>query len=550
MDVRLPDGTIIRGVPDGMSKAELTAKLKANGYDVSGLEDAAPEKTFGQKAKQFGADVLGGAVRGAASIGATLTTPVTRFDRKTGAPDARGFLDKRRDTLREVDAGLTSAIGSNAESMPYAGGKLLSEIAGTLGVGGALSRGAAMLPGAARMSPLIDAIGSAGFKAGGAVGAPALAARTAGGAITGAAAAGLVDPSQAGMGALIGGVLPGAMQGTGAVGRKVGEVIRGPGQSADMVQAIQQARGAGYVIPPTQAKPTLTNRVMEGLSGKITTAQNASARNQETTGRLTAKALGLADDTKLTPEVLDAVRKEAGEVYGRLAALPARPAVAANTLSNTPASPAIKPAAMVFDLRKARNDATAWYRSYGRTADPDALVKAKAAAAKAKEIESTLEGYAQSLGLDDLLPELREARTRIAKTYSVEAALNPTTGAVDARKLAGQLAKGKPLSGELKQAAEFAARFPKAAQTVEGMGSLPQTSPLDWIPAGALSMATSNPLMMLGVGARPAARALSLSPLVQNRLVQGQPNALQALMMNPELAQLGYRAAPNALIGR
>jgi hypothetical protein len=177
-------------------------------------------------------------------------------------------------------------------------------------------------------------------------------------------------------------------------------------------------------------------------------------------------------------------------------------------------------------------------------------VKAKAAAAKAQDLESTLEGYAQSLGLDELLPALREARTRIAKTYSVEAALNPTTGAVDARKLAGQLAKGKPLSGELKQAAEFAARFPKAAQTVEGMGSLPQTSPLDWIPAGALSMATSNPLMMLGVGARPAARALSLSPLVQNRLVQGQPTALQALMMSPELAQFGYRAAPNALIGR
>lgn len=44
MDVRLPDGTIIRGVPDGMSKAELTAKLQANGYDVSKLTaPAAPQ---------------------------------------------------------------------------------------------------------------------------------------------------------------------------------------------------------------------------------------------------------------------------------------------------------------------------------------------------------------------------------------------------------------------------------------------------------------------------------------------------------------------------
>ena len=37
MDVRLPDGTVIKGVPDGMSKADLTAKLQANGYDINKL---------------------------------------------------------------------------------------------------------------------------------------------------------------------------------------------------------------------------------------------------------------------------------------------------------------------------------------------------------------------------------------------------------------------------------------------------------------------------------------------------------------------------------
>jgi len=40
MDVRLPDGTVIKGVPEGMSQADLTAKLARNGYDVSKL--AAP----------------------------------------------------------------------------------------------------------------------------------------------------------------------------------------------------------------------------------------------------------------------------------------------------------------------------------------------------------------------------------------------------------------------------------------------------------------------------------------------------------------------------
>jgi hypothetical protein len=38
MDVRLPDGTIIRGIPEGTTKAELIGKLKSNGYDTSSLE--------------------------------------------------------------------------------------------------------------------------------------------------------------------------------------------------------------------------------------------------------------------------------------------------------------------------------------------------------------------------------------------------------------------------------------------------------------------------------------------------------------------------------
>lgn len=37
MDVRLPDGTIVRNVPDNISRAELIERLRKNGIDVSGL---------------------------------------------------------------------------------------------------------------------------------------------------------------------------------------------------------------------------------------------------------------------------------------------------------------------------------------------------------------------------------------------------------------------------------------------------------------------------------------------------------------------------------
>lgn len=43
MNVRLPDGTVIANVPDGMSKADLDAKLARNGYDMSKLAAPAPQ---------------------------------------------------------------------------------------------------------------------------------------------------------------------------------------------------------------------------------------------------------------------------------------------------------------------------------------------------------------------------------------------------------------------------------------------------------------------------------------------------------------------------
>lgn len=423
-------------------------------------------------------------------------------------------------------------------------GEIGGQIVATAPVGGLIAGAAARVPGVAAAAPnLLQSIRTAGMSTGGATGIANPLLRAAGGAINGGVSAALVDPEAAGSGAVIGAALPGAIQLAGAGGRAVGRTMRGPEQAADVAEAVQAARASGYVIPPTQARPTLGNRLLEGFSGKLTTAQNASAKNQAVTNAKAARALGLADDVKITPEVLDEVRSTAGQAYREVANLPVRPAVRGDSLTNTPASSEINPAQMVFDLRQARNDATAWYASYGRTASPEALEKAKTASSLASKLETGLEDYAKSVGREDLVPAMVEARRLIAKSYSVEKALNPATGSVDARKLASQLQKGKPLSGDLKDAAEFAARFPKAAQVVEGMGSLPQTSPLDWALGGATSAATSNPLLLASVAARPAARALSLSPVVQNRLVQ-PANQLQAITVPEYLRRIGYQAAP------
>jgi hypothetical protein len=203
----------------------------------------------------------------------------------------------------------------------------------------------------------------------------------------------------------------------------------------------------------------------------------------------------------------------------------------------------------IKQLRTAADDAF-------RTGNTDIGRSSKAAATA---LEDAIESHLGAIGSPELLQQFRDARQLIAKTYSVQKALNVETGTVDARKLAAELQRGKPLSGGIKEAAQFAARFPKAAQTPEQMGSLPQWSPLD-LSAGIGTagigglLSGGNPLALAGLAApglvRSGARSLALSPVVQNGLVQSQGNAITRLLADPrfaEILQAGYRAAPVAV---
>jgi hypothetical protein len=120
MDVELPDGTVIEGVPDGMSKADLVAKLKANGYDTSklGAPEAAPAKlspaeSFKAGLSNFvGKDLLMGGLRGAAGIGATIMQPFQAALDPAGTNQAmRAGIDGRRSFLARIPDGQTRHRG-------------------------------------------------------------------------------------------------------------------------------------------------------------------------------------------------------------------------------------------------------------------------------------------------------------------------------------------------------------------------------------------------------------------------------------------------------
>jgi hypothetical protein len=328
-------------------------------------------------------------------------------------------------------------------------------------------------------------------------------------------------------------VLGGAFPIAGELVSKTANALRGTKLSPQMQNAVAEARQAGYTVPPTQAGGGVVNRFLEGVAGKASTLQEASVRNQDITNKLATKSLGLSEDTVLTPEVLNTIREDAGLAYEALKALPKKPAVLADSTMNRAAVAEINPAKMVEDLKIARKDAEGYYNAYARSAHPEDLAKAKAYKATATELENSLENYAKEMGKADLVPALRDARQLIAKTYTVEKAMNQTTGTIDAKEFAKRLQKGKPMSEELKQIGQFAQAFPKAAQMPERIGGTIGISPLDVTAAGLTSGAsllggedktTSGALGLATLLARPAARKMVLSNNMQNRLVQQAPS--------------------------
>lgn len=513
-------------------------------YITSRQAAPAPAAPAPGTVQSFGAGVLRGA-RDVVDTGASLLS--SGFDKLAGTKEGERVAEINKAGRAEFD---NQYKDNTAASV----GRVAGQVGATLPIGGALGAGvkaagaAGVLPKAA--IPLGEAIASGGLSAQGA----GLATRAAGGAIAGGVTAGLVDPDQALKGAAIGAALPVVVRGAAAGMQSVGKAVRGPEVAPGIRKAAEEAAGSGFVIPPTLAKPTLKNRLLEGLAGKVSVAQNASMRNQAVTNQLAAKEIGLPVDATITPQMLKEIRDNAGQAYKAVASLPVKPAERAQPMFNKPASPEINPAQMVEDLKQARNDAQAWFRAYNRSASPEDLTKAKAAEGLSKRLESGLETYASSLGQSDLLQGLRNARTLIAKTYSVERALNPVSGSVDAQTLA-KLAKKGVLTGGLKSAADLATAFPKAAQPVERMGSLPQLSPLDWAAAGTMGAATGfSPVAATGLVARPLARAAALSGPVQRGLSEAAQAGGQRLGFNAadRLANLDplALAAPVALSGR
>lgn len=300
-------------------------------------------------------------------------------------------------------------------------------------------------------------------------------------------------------------------------------------------------KDAGYVLPPSDVNPSVLNEALNGLSGKIKTAQVASARNQNVTNTLAKKAVGVADDAPLNVDALKNIRSQAGQAYDAVSSagtikpgqayfdaldkITAPYVKAAQGFPNAKPSPIIAEikslktpefdaASAVAMIKKLRADADAAYASGSK--DAGKALKDGAAA-----LEDAIDTHLTQVGAPaDLLKNFREARQLIAKTYTVEKALNSETGDVSALVLANMLKKNKPISGELKTIAKAGASFPKATQSLKEAPKA--VSPLDYM-AALVGAGSTGPWGTVAIAARPAVRSMMLSQPYQR--VLGSPQA-------------------------
>jgi hypothetical protein len=492
-----------------------------------------------------GADAIGGLVRGAGSIGKTLLAPIDAAVRavNSGQPfNVGGYDIAGQDRGQGMDAGL-DALGVDRNSTAFQTNKLGAEIAGTSGVGGLLSKGLGMIPAAAKYLPsLIPALQTGGMSAGGATGAYGVANRVAGGALTGAGTAGLVNPDDASSGALIGAALPIVGKTLAMAGAKLGAPSQ-MGVNPRTFETAKKGIEAGYVIPPNMIQPSFTNQVIESISGKQATQQIASMRNSDVTEGLVRKALGIADDIPLTQSTMENLRKTAGKAYADVANISPQ---AANDLEL---------------LKQARNDSNGWYKAYNRSASPDDLAKAKSFKSTANGLEDSLETYAQNANMPELVPALRDARKAIAKTYTVGRALNDATGTVDARILGRMYEKGSPLSDGLDTAGQFASGFPTITKSPMQVGSAGAHNLKAALSAGLATMGAGGgtlvggallggPLAAAGMAlpfiAPPIARSMMFRQGAQQGLLRtpGTQGVVGGLLQNSidDIAPLVYRS--------
>lgn len=447
MDVRLPSGQIIRGVPDGISKSELRMRLLKNGIDPDG-----PQPAVNPTEGMSGSKLL------MAGVGKSLVDTGRGLKQLFNVGDQEALTQKIAEE-RELAAPLRET-----------GAGLAGEVAGQVGQflvpGGAFVRGANLLSKAPQASSMARALGQA-----------LLAPKTYKAAALGGAAFGATQPSldegeaamNTGLGALGGVGGQAAVKGIGALISPV------RGAVSDTAAALARAlEDRGVKLSTAQLKDSRPLKFLESAFASLPFTARGEAEKILTQNRqftsAALKAVGESAD-EATPQVLQQARSRLGKTFevlsslpsvklgddmlNRLSALDSAQAEVRGVLETAPIDKIIN--GMLDKLARGELSGNA-----AQTIRSELTKEASAAAATNPRLASALKEVRDGVDSairDQLSPAQREAwdvaREQYAALKTIERAMSKTTEAAS-RGLASPAALGESVR------AQDRARFPRA----------------------------------------------------------------------------------------
>lgn len=316
---------------------------------------------------------------------------------------------------------------------------------------------------------------------------------------------------------------------------------------------LEVAGKAGYSVPRSNIKQSWITNLGERFGGKQAIEATAQMKNQPITNKLAARALGLADDTPITPDLLIGIRQEAGKAYDAIKGVGALSADEAYSQALKDIANKYSGASKDFPelanlgvgkLVKALNKKTisaegaieqiknlrdAAKSNLGPMASSSDKLMGKAQRKAAEELENLVERNIEPVLGKQMLDDFRIARQAIAKTYTIEKALNPSTGNVVGTELAKQAKRGAPLSGTLKEAAEFSRAFPRLSR--EPIGAPASGGALEPLVYG-----TAGTVATGGTGAMAAAIPIIGKPIARYLMTTVPKSAKQPI--NDTLARM------------
>jgi hypothetical protein len=561
--------------PAHVNSPAMTAKI--DGDQIS--QDAKAGPSYLRELAGSAGDLLAGGIRGAGSIGATIMTAAQKVNSATTSDASRKVMDGAAYEPRPSDGPTLSSLvtgnapvsqdeqrrqdmdnalrslGADTSSPAFKVGKLGTEIAGTAGVGGAIAGTLRAAPVIAAAAPnLLRAVQTGGMTAGAGGSAVGNAlTRVAGGAINGGASAGLVDPSQAGTGALVGGAMPVVSKFASAAGNAIGGAMRGGGVAPEVVALADRAKALGINIPadrlvdskPLNALAATLNYVP--FSGRAGT--EAAMADQMNTAL--SRTFG-----QNSPNVTQALRKASGDLGAQFDTV-----LKSNSVKMTPAfqtslGDASKQATAELGPEQAAIINRQIAEIQGKAAltgeiDGQTAYNIKKTLDRIGERNSPEAFYARDLKKklmvalnDSMAPADAASFAKLRQQYGnmldlENLATNGAEGGVSIGRLANLKNIGNP---DVQELADIAAQFLKTRENPHGAL---QRLVIGGGAAGAAGGMGALPLLPVTAAAGRGANALLNSSSARNYVLgKGAPNALSRLLSNDDLAQLAYRAAP------